>query len=249
MLFSDEGEVEWCGAEHMPNCTNNEGEWRGLNIGLDAAVQYGTTHLSLFGDSDLIIKQLCGENKVTCERLRPSYTRALERLSKIRTVHIQHRRRAWNTAADHMANIAADGHCVSLWANGEPNQPTTPPPACPPLADDRAPDIACSLLGIRPHQSAASLNGQSDWFQIIRMSVLRHLHQGYIDSWKHGVKVTEKRIQKRVVADLKRAILLRTALKTADMGGLRMTEVYRRRGLTHREVAGGIADFAAFEEW
>jgi ribonuclease HI len=44
--------------------TNNVAEWHGLLLGLEAIKSYEINNLAIYGDSELVIKQLNGECKV-----------------------------------------------------------------------------------------------------------------------------------------------------------------------------------------
>jgi len=51
--------------------TNNEAEYHGLIKGLRAAVSHGCTRLSVFSDSELVIRQMNGKYRVASPRLIP----------------------------------------------------------------------------------------------------------------------------------------------------------------------------------
>jgi ribonuclease HI len=56
--------------------TNNEAEYHGLIEGLRAAVRHGCTWLSVFSDSELVIRQMNGRYRVASPRLIPLYREA-----------------------------------------------------------------------------------------------------------------------------------------------------------------------------
>jgi ribonuclease HI len=56
--------------------TNNEAEYHGLIEGLRAAVRHGGTWLSVFSDSELVIRQMNGKYRVASPRLMPLHHEA-----------------------------------------------------------------------------------------------------------------------------------------------------------------------------
>ena len=56
--------------------TNNEAEYHGLIEGLRAALRYGGTSLSVFSDSELVIRQMNGTYRVASPSLIPLYREA-----------------------------------------------------------------------------------------------------------------------------------------------------------------------------
>jgi ribonuclease HI len=66
--------------------TNNEAEYRGLIAGLSAAARYQCRNLVLFSDSELMVRQMQGQYRVTSPRLRPLHEQARALLSVFTTV-------------------------------------------------------------------------------------------------------------------------------------------------------------------
>lgn len=78
-LFSDHGEV--C---RGPNATNNVGEWAAVTNGLlFLKKQNWKGSLSIFGDSQLVIRQLNGEYAVRKETLLPYYKQSINLLQNL----------------------------------------------------------------------------------------------------------------------------------------------------------------------
>ena len=84
--------------------TNNYAEYIGLIIGLEAAVEQNITHMTVKGDSLLVIKQMRGEYNVSSPNIIDLYKRAKELSSKIRTIEFIHVYRAYNKRADALSN-------------------------------------------------------------------------------------------------------------------------------------------------
>lgn len=88
--------------------TNNMAEYTGLIRGLDVAVRAKVHSLSVFADSELMVKQINGEYRVKNANLKPLFSEAIQRLQQIPTWEISHVRRDQNKRADQLANMAMD---------------------------------------------------------------------------------------------------------------------------------------------
>ena len=88
-------------------CTNNIAEYEGLLTGLRQAIRWNIKSLLVFGDSQLVIKQVTDEYHTKDEKLLP-YRRIVEGLKQHFTkIGFQQIPRANNKAADAMATIAS----------------------------------------------------------------------------------------------------------------------------------------------
>ena len=88
-------------------CTNNIAEYEGLVIGLRQDIKWNIKNLLVFGDSQLVIKQVIDEYHTKDEKLLP-YRRIVEDLKQYFTeIVFQKIPRANNKAADAMATIAS----------------------------------------------------------------------------------------------------------------------------------------------
>lgn len=88
--------------------TNNEAEYRGLIIGLEEALSMDIKHLSVEGDSLLVIKQMKGEYKVKSEKLLPLYEEASKLAKQFDSITFTHIYRENNKRADELSNIAVE---------------------------------------------------------------------------------------------------------------------------------------------
>ena len=88
--------------------TNNEAEYMGLIVGLEAALEKNCQHIKIRLDSELVVRQIKGEYRVKNERLKPLYDRAMGLLHQFSGYDIFHVRRAENAEADALAARAAD---------------------------------------------------------------------------------------------------------------------------------------------
>jgi ribonuclease HI len=99
----------WSGYHYLgDNITNNVAEYNGLIEGLRSAVSMEITSLRIEGDSELIIKQILGLNKVKNLRLITLHKKVIKLLENIPSYEIRHIRRHLNIRADELANIAMD---------------------------------------------------------------------------------------------------------------------------------------------
>ncbi|MGB0653190.1 MAG: ribonuclease HI family protein [Thermoplasmatota archaeon] len=86
--------------------TNNEAEYDGLILGLEAALAAGAERVTVRGDSQLVIRQLEGRYQVKAANLRPRYEAAKKLLARFDAVRLEWVRRGDNADADAAANAA-----------------------------------------------------------------------------------------------------------------------------------------------
>lgn len=99
--------VVWFGYKYLGNrATNNAAEYEALALGLKAAEQAGVEKLEVFGDSQLIARQLSGHASVRNADIKRRYTDVRDLLESRRRFTMTHTFREWNTMADHLANTA-----------------------------------------------------------------------------------------------------------------------------------------------
>ena len=96
-------------ADTMGNTTNNVAEYTALVRGLEAAADLGLKRLSVFSDSELLVKQMNGEYRVKHPDLLVLYQDAKLVLKEFDAVTIAHVRREFNKRADALGNLALDG--------------------------------------------------------------------------------------------------------------------------------------------
>jgi len=99
--------VEVC--RYLGEMTNNQAEYRALILGLEEARQIGAEQISIFADSELVVKQINGEYKVKNEGIRPLHAEAVKLLRTFGEYTIEHLPRDENRHADRLANLAIDG--------------------------------------------------------------------------------------------------------------------------------------------
>lgn len=95
-------------AIYLGQCTNNVAEYRALLAGLELALQHGCDQLTIFLDSELIVRQISGQYKVKNAHLQPLYLQAKGLLQRLKGWRIKHVPRAENAQADQLANQGID---------------------------------------------------------------------------------------------------------------------------------------------
>lgn len=95
--------------------TNNVAEYSALVMGLEAARAMGIDSISVFADSELMVKQLNGVYKVKSEDLRPLYEKAAALSKGFKEFSIRHIYREKNAAADALSNEAIDDRPKTLF--------------------------------------------------------------------------------------------------------------------------------------
>jgi ribonuclease HI len=105
VLYDPKGKTVFETGHYMKFGTNNQGEYMGLFIGIQAASQIsGLRNLLIEGDSMLVIKQLMGEWKVKDETLKIFYKEIQKLIKSFDYVGIRHVYRKDNVRADELTN-------------------------------------------------------------------------------------------------------------------------------------------------
>lgn len=103
-----DGEVVCSGGRYLGEVTNNVAEYEALIWGVENARALGYSAVSVFADSELLVKQINGVYRVKNEGLKPLFLRALQVLRSFESFEVSHVRREHNKLADAMANAAMD---------------------------------------------------------------------------------------------------------------------------------------------
>lgn len=93
---------------YLGRTTNNVAEYSGLIAALSLAVRRGVTRLTVFSDSQLLVRQLLGQYRVKAAHLKPLFLKASQLRRQIPRVEIRHVGREENSHADGLANQAVD---------------------------------------------------------------------------------------------------------------------------------------------
>lgn len=90
--------------------TNNQAEYLALLYGLQTSKDHGfqnNDHLTIYSDSELLVRQFKGIYKIKNQELKKLYDNAIDLLLDV-DYKIEHIRREKNYIADELANIAID---------------------------------------------------------------------------------------------------------------------------------------------
>lgn len=148
-------------ADTIGTATNNVAEYTALVEGLGLAAELGVKKLSVFSDSELMVKQMRGEYRVKSEELQELYREAKRLAAGFDAFAIAHVRREQNKRADEIGNEALDGRPRK---RGQPPPPparergdSTPPPA------GKAPPAAVTDAAVRDDAIAILLSAAQAW--------------------------------------------------------------------------------------
>jgi probable phosphoglycerate mutase len=92
----------------LGRATNNVAEYAACVAALEWATANKVGDLSLFSDSQLLVRQLQGRYKVRNAGLQPLHARCRRLMAGISSLHLSHVRREENKEADALANRAMD---------------------------------------------------------------------------------------------------------------------------------------------
>ena len=92
----------------LGSVTNNVAEYAALLVLLHRSIQRGASRLTIYSDSELLVKQMRGEYRVKNPRLQQLHAAARRLMPRIPEVVLQHVPRAENRDADRLANRAMD---------------------------------------------------------------------------------------------------------------------------------------------
>ena len=101
-------EIVCRGGKFIPSATNNVAEYEAFIWGLENVAALGHRHVTVYADSELLVKQINGQYRVKSEGLKPLFVRARAAMKAFDTHRVVHVRREFNVEADSMANAAMD---------------------------------------------------------------------------------------------------------------------------------------------
>lgn len=93
---------------YLGQCTNNVAEYKALRLGLQSALELGCSHLEIFLDSQLIVRQIQGQYKVKNAALKPLFLEVKQLLAGLQDWSVAHVPREQNKRADELANRGID---------------------------------------------------------------------------------------------------------------------------------------------
>jgi ribonuclease HI len=108
VLTTADGEEVAEVAETIGTATNNVAEYRALLRGIELAREHGASELEIYGDSELVVRQVRGEYKVKDAGLKPLHAEVHAALAEVDSWSFAHVRRENNADADLLVNQALD---------------------------------------------------------------------------------------------------------------------------------------------
>ncbi len=107
-VFFEAGSEKHEIAGFLGRTTNNVAEYAALVAALTFAARKGFSGVTLFSDSQLLVRQISGAYRVKAAHLVPIFLKVLQLRRKIPRVEIHHVPRHQNAEADRLANLAID---------------------------------------------------------------------------------------------------------------------------------------------
>lgn len=104
-----DGELLTEHCEYIGQATNNAAEYRALIKGLELAARFRADRVTVFSDSELVVRQMNGHYKVKSNALWPLYQTAQMQSKTFAKFQIAHVRRDQNDKADQLANRGIKG--------------------------------------------------------------------------------------------------------------------------------------------
>ena len=95
--------------EPIGEATNNVAEYKALLRGIGLAAEQGASELEIFGDSELVVRQVEGKYKVKNAGIKPLHKAVMRALVGFDSWSIDYVPRAQNAVADRLVNEALDG--------------------------------------------------------------------------------------------------------------------------------------------
>ena len=93
---------------YLGEMTNNQAEYGALLKALEVAERIGAAAVTVFADSELLVRQINGDYRVKNAGLKPLFGKATERLGRFGDWRVHHVLRESNSRADELANMAMD---------------------------------------------------------------------------------------------------------------------------------------------
>jgi ribonuclease HI len=95
-------------SEFLGRQTNNYAEYSGLLAALSYAIKHSFKAMKVISDSELLVKQINGQYKVSSPALKELYAQAMKSIDQLDYFEIKHAPREQNREADRLANLAMD---------------------------------------------------------------------------------------------------------------------------------------------
>ena len=95
-------------SQRIGTTTNNQAEYRAVIAALEKAISLGARQVTLYSDSDLVVKQINGSYRVRKAELKPLYQQVKQLQALLKSFTVINIPRWQNAEADNLANAALD---------------------------------------------------------------------------------------------------------------------------------------------
>ncbi len=102
-LLKMDNKIIFSFSENIGKKTNNEAEYLALMKGVEICVESNILNISIFSDSELVVKQINGDYKVKNDRMSKLHKRTHELLSELKSWKVVHVLRDKNVEADELS--------------------------------------------------------------------------------------------------------------------------------------------------
>jgi Ribonuclease HI len=102
-LLKIDNKIIFSFSENIGKKTNNEAEYLALMKGVEICVESNILNISIFSDSELVVKQINGDYKVKNDRMSKLHKRTHELLSELKSWKLVHVLRDKNVEADELS--------------------------------------------------------------------------------------------------------------------------------------------------
>ncbi len=102
-LLKIDNKIIFSFSENIGKKTNNEAEYIALIKGIEICVESNILNISIFSDSELVVKQINGDYKVKNDRMSKLHKRTHELLSELKSWKVVHVLRDKNVEADELS--------------------------------------------------------------------------------------------------------------------------------------------------
>ena len=96
--------------EYIGAATNNFAEYTALISAVRRMITLGATDVTIYSDSELLVKQINGSYRVKNEGLKPLFREVKELSERFNSIRVIHIPRGENSSADGLANKAIKEH-------------------------------------------------------------------------------------------------------------------------------------------
>lgn len=112
-IFNESNGLVDFGSKFLGIATNNYAEYTALINGLSHAKKLGLESISCFLDSELVVKQLNGDYKISSSEIKSLAQKVIDLKKEFKTITFTHVPRSENKFADKLVNLILDTHEAS----------------------------------------------------------------------------------------------------------------------------------------